>query len=65
VLLVAAHDACDHQVRPEVEQMQGMSGDMDREVATMGRMGDADMTCGANGMVAELDAHAAAACTSA
>jgi hypothetical protein len=60
----SGHTAYDHQVRPMVEQMQGMSGDMDHEMSMMGRAGDADMTCGANAMMAELDAHAAAACTS-
>lgn len=60
----SAHAAYDSQVRPMIAGMQGMSGDMDREMAMMGHTGDADMTCGAAAMMAEVDAHAAAACTS-
>jgi hypothetical protein len=48
-----------------IERMQGMSGDMDREMSMMGHGMDADMACGADAMMAELGAHAAAACTSA
>jgi hypothetical protein len=58
------HAAYDGRVRPMIERMQGMSGEMDREMAMMGTSRDADMTCGANALMAELDAHAAAACTS-
>ena len=60
----AGHTAYDGEARPMVVQMQGMSGDMDRQMTMMGSAADADMTCGADAMRAELDHHAAVACTS-
>jgi hypothetical protein len=61
----SGHAAYDANVRPMVERMRAMSGDMDREMGMMGRAGEADMTCGADAMTAELDRHRTAACTSA
>lgn len=61
----SGHGAYDAQVRPMVERMHAMSGDMDREMATMGHTAEADMTCGADAMIAEFDDHHAVACTSA
>jgi hypothetical protein len=61
----SAHAAYDANVRPMVDRMRAMSGDMDREMEMMGHGDEADMTCGADGMMAELDRHRTAACTSA
>jgi hypothetical protein len=55
----------DAQVRPMVEQMTGMAPGMDQKMGSMGHGGDADMTCAADAMMAELDRHKGAACTSA
>lgn len=60
----SAHAAYDAQVRPMVDRLQAMSGAMDERMTMMGRGGDADMTCGADAMDAELAHHAAAACAS-
>ncbi|BDG03207.1 hypothetical protein [Anaeromyxobacter oryzae] len=61
----SAHDSYDGHVRPMVNQMQGMSPSLDESLSGMsGHMGDADMGCGADAMKAELDHHAAVACTS-
>lgn len=54
----------DAQVRPMVEQMQGMMPGMDQSMSSMGHGADADMTCGANAMMAELDRHEGVACSS-
>lgn len=54
----------DAQVRPMVEQMQGMAPEMDQTMGSMGRGADADMTCAAKAMMAELDRHRSAACPS-
>ena len=51
------------QVRPMLDQMSMRSGAMDEQMASMGRAGDADISCGASAMVAELDHHAGLACT--
>lgn len=66
------HGACladesgyETQVRPMVDQMRTRSGDMDEQMASMGRAADADMGCGASAMAAELDHHAPLACESA
>ena len=61
----SAHAAYDGQVRPMVGRMQSMSGGMDDEMASMGHSADADMTCAADAMAAELAHHDAAACASA
>jgi hypothetical protein len=54
----------DDQVRPMVDQMQGMAPGMDQRMGSMGNGGDADMTCAANAMMAELDRHKGVACSS-
>ncbi len=59
-----AENAYDAQVRPMIGQMQGMAGAMDDRMGSMGHMSDADMDCGANAMMAELDRHKAVACAS-
>ncbi len=56
--------AYDSQVRPMVASMQGMGPGMDEMMGSMNHMADADMECGANAMMAELDRHRAMACTS-
>jgi hypothetical protein len=62
---LSTHAGYDAAVRPMVERMREMSGWMDEHMASMGGGADADMVCGADAMVAELDRHAAAACASA
>jgi hypothetical protein len=57
----ASYDA---QVHPMVDRMRSMSGAMDQQMGTMGHTGDADMTCGADAMAAELAHHDAVACAS-
>lgn len=54
----------DAQVRPMVEQMQGMAPQLDQAMGSMGHGADADMTCAAKAMMAELDRHGSAACAS-
>src|SRR5512133_1605087 len=49
------HGAYDAQVRPMVERMRAMSGGMDLQMEMMGDAADADMMCGADAMMAELD----------
>ncbi len=56
--------AYDAQVRPMVGAMQGMGPSMDEMMGSMNHMADADMECGANAMMAELDRHRAMACAS-
>ena len=56
--------AYDSQVRPVVGSMQGMGPSMDEMMGSMNHMADADMDCGANAMMAELDRHRAVACSS-
>lgn len=58
------HDAYDRQVRPWVSRMSGMSGSMDGYIDAHNGGDFADLTCVAAGMLAELDAHRAAACAS-
>lgn len=60
----STHASYDAQVRPMVDRMRSMSGAMDQQMDMMGRTADADMSCGADAMAAELDHHDAAACTS-
>jgi hypothetical protein len=60
----STHAAYVAQVRPMVGQMGAMSGGMDGQMGMMGRTADADMSCGADAMVAELDHHDTVACTS-
>lgn len=60
----STHAAYASQVRPMVGRMGGMSGGMDEQMGMMGRTRDADMSCGVEAMVAELDHHDAVACTS-
>jgi hypothetical protein len=57
--------AYDDQVRPMIGRMQGMGTSMDEMMGSMNHMGDGDMECTANAMMAELDRHGAAACASA
>ncbi len=54
----------DAQVRPMVEQMQGMGPEMDQMMSSMGHADDADMSCAAGAMMAELDRHKGMACSS-
>lgn len=60
----STHAAYDAQVRPMVGRMGAMSGGMDEQMGMMGHTADADMSCGADAIVAELDHHDAVACTS-
>jgi hypothetical protein len=54
----------DSAVRPMIEQMQGMGPQMDQMMSSTGHGSDADMTCAANAMMAELDRHKGVACSS-
>jgi hypothetical protein len=54
----------DGQVRPMIDEMQAMGPAMDQMMGSLGRSGDADMSCAAAAMMAELDRHRAAACAS-
>lgn len=54
----------DSQVRPMVEQMQGMGADMDAMMGSMGHMDAQDIGCSADAMRVELDRHRAVACAS-
>ncbi len=56
--------AYDSQVRPKVASLQEMGPSMDEMMGSMNHMADADMQCGANAMMAELDRHRATACAS-
>lgn len=60
----ANQTAYDAQVRPLLGHMQSASGAMDGQMSSMGRAGDADMTCGADAMGADLARHASIACAS-
>jgi Cytochrome c len=59
----AAHDAYDTQVRPWMSRMVQMGGSMDGFMDGHSGATYADMSCAANAMLAELDAHRHAACT--
>lgn len=59
----AAHDVYDAQVRPWVSQMVQMSGAMDGFIGAHDGAAFADMSCVANAMLADLDAHRRVACT--
>jgi hypothetical protein len=61
----SVHSAYDGQVHPMVDRMRSMSGGMDDQWMSMGHPEDADVSCGADAMAAELARHDAAACTSA
>jgi hypothetical protein len=54
----------DAQVRSMIEQMKGMAPGMDQMMSSLGQGSDADMTCAANAMMAELDHHKGVACSS-
>jgi hypothetical protein len=54
----------DAQVRPMVQQMRTLSGGMDDRMRSMGQLSSADMACGSDAMLAELDLHQAIACAS-
>ncbi len=58
--------AYDGGVRPMLEQMRALAGAMDQQMtASMGGQGaSADMRCGADAMLWELDRHAPLACAS-
>ena len=58
------HDAYDGQVRPWISKMSGMSGSLDGYIDAHHGGDFADLTCVVAGMLAELDAHRAAACAS-
>ncbi len=59
----AAHDAYDAQVRAWITQMVQISASMDAFMDAHGGSAYADMTCVANAMLQELDAHQLVACT--
>lgn len=59
----AAHDAYDAQVRAWISQMVQMSASMDAFMDAHGGSAYVDMTCVANAMLQELDAHRLVACT--
>jgi len=61
----SAENTYDAQVRPMVGQIQGMGTAMDDEMGSMNHMSDADIECGAQAMMAELDRHKGVACASA
>jgi len=55
----------DGVARPMVKQMQASAGPMDENMTSMGGPGaSADMRCGADAMLWELDRHASLACAS-
>src|SRR5215470_17893357 len=56
------HQGYDSQVRPMIGQMQSLAPEMDSMMGDEQHMSDGDMDCGANAMMAELDAHRGAAC---
>ncbi len=60
----AAETSYEGQVRPSIAQMQSMGPGMDQLMGSMGNAANADMTCAANAMMAELDHHHAVACAS-
>ena len=56
----------DAQVRPQITQMLDMGPQMDTMMmGSLGDPADADMTCAADAMMAELDHHRSLACSSA
>ena len=57
------HAAYDREVRPLLEQMVAMGGDLDGFMDAHHGAGAADMECGAMGLMHELDAHALVACS--
>ncbi len=57
---VARYDA---QVRPMLDRMKEMAGRMDQHMTGMGSHAGADMQCGMDVMVEELEHHLAVACT--
>jgi hypothetical protein len=58
----SAHASYDGQVHPLVDRMRSLSGPMDQQMGMMGHGADADMSCGADAMEAELAGHDAVAC---
>jgi len=58
------HQGYDSQVRPMIGRMQSLAPEMDSMMGDEQHMGDGDMDCAANAMMAELDAHRSAACAS-
>lgn len=54
----------DAQVRPHVTQMHAMGPQMDMMMGSLGDPADADTTCAADAMMAELDHHHSMACAS-
>jgi mono/diheme cytochrome c family protein len=57
-------DQYDGQVRPWISQMVQMSREMDQLITTHGGTVQADTSCVSSAMLAELDRHRDAACTS-
>ena len=55
----------DSHIRPMVSEIQGMGTAMDDKMGSLNHTSDADMECGANAMMAELDHHKTVACASA
>ena len=61
---MSLHQQYDSQVRSVIGRMQSVAPEMDSMMADEQHMGDGDMGCGADAMMAELDAHRGAACSS-
>jgi len=57
------HAGYDREVRPLVEQMVALGGDMDGFMDAHHGSGEADMECDATSLMQELDAHAVIACS--
>ena len=60
----AERDRYAAQMRPLLDRMQAMSGDMDDCAAAMGRMGSGSMRATCSSMRDEMDRHMSAACAS-
>ena len=61
---MSLHQAYDSQVRPLIGRMQSMAPAMDSMMTDEQHMSDGDLGCGADAMMAELEAHRTAACAS-
>lgn len=57
------HARYDAEVRPLIDHMLALSGDMDGFINAHHGSGHADMECDATSMMHELDAHATVACS--
>jgi hypothetical protein len=57
--------AYDDVVRPMVQQMRAIAAAVDRRMMSMGQASSADVQCGADAMLWELDRHRSLACAAA